>query len=138
MNENETYNSDDAIQAVIEIAEIEHNNNESLACIESSLEDINNHIADIDEYIVITNKEAEKKDEQEAEKADKQDEQKAEKGDNETRAEEEVTLSDIHSEIKAVNDNLTGTNTLLTTALFAQGIIIGVLVMIVFWEKFLK
>ena len=137
MNENEAYNSDDAIQAIIEIAEIEHNNNESLACIESSLEDINNHIADIDEYIVITNKEAEKKDEQEAEKADKQDEQKAEKDDTETR-EEEVTISEIHSEIKAVNDNLTGTNTLLTTALFAQGIIIGVLVMILFWEKFLK
>lgn len=137
MNENETYNTDDAIQAVIEIAEIEHINNESLACIESSLEDINNHIADIDEYIVITNKEAEKKDEQKAEKAEKQDEQKAEKGDTETR-EEEVTISDIHSEIKAVNDNLTGTNTLLTTALFAQGIIIGVLVMILFWEKFLK
>ena len=137
MNQNEMYNSDDAIQAIIEIAEIEHNNNESLACIESSLEDINNHIADIDEYIVITNKEAEKKDEQEAEKADKQDEQKAEKDDTETR-EEEVTISEIHSEIKAVNDNLTGTNTLLTTALFAQGIIIGVLVMILFWEKFLK
>lgn len=132
----EEYTEQDAIQAVQDIAKQGLENEEILNEIESDLTDINEHIINIDEYLVINNKEEEKKDEQEAEKVDEKENQKS--GEGEQEEIQAVTLDDIYNEVAEVNDNLENTNNLLTVGVWTQGIVIGVLLLTIFWRKFFK
>lgn len=134
----EEYTEKEAIQAIEDIAKSEQENNEILNEIESDLTDIDEHITNIDEYLVINNKEEEQKNEQESEKIDGKENQKSGEGEQEQEEVQAVTLDDIYNEVAEVNDNIENTNSLLTVGVWSQGIIIGVLLLTIFWRKFFK
>ena len=126
----------EALSYIQKIQENTLSNGEYLAGIENDLDDINEHIASIDEYIIIANKEV-SEDEQKSEEDIKQEEQKNETS-GRREVQTEITIEDVHSEVVQINTTLKETNDLLTVGIFAQGIIIGVLVFTLFWNRFMR
>lgn len=133
MNEDEL-NEQDAINAIQEIVNIGEENGEQLLSISQQLNDINNHITNIDEYIITKQEQEDKKDEQDTEKITKESTEKNTKADTE-ESEETITTEQIYTEIQLVNDNLEAQINLLSVGIFAQGIIIGVLLLTIFWKR---
>lgn len=135
MNEDEL-NEQDAINAIQEIVNIGEENGEQLLSISQQLNDINNHITNIDEF-VITLQEEKKKNEQETKEITKE-KTETETKNGTTETEETITNTEIYNEIVQVNDNLEIQNSLLTVGIFSQGIIIGVLLLTLFWKRVIR
>ena len=136
---NEEYTEQEAIEAVQDIAKQGLENGEVLNEIESDLTDINEHVANIDEYLVINNKEAEenKEDEQKAEEIIEEKNTKAGESENEEQG-EEISIENVYTEIVQTNQHLENQTQLLTVGIFSQGIIIGVLLLTLLWNRFIK
>ena len=103
--------------------------NNSLNSIDSNVSDINSNI---EEYLIL----------KEPDKIEKIENEKKEETKSETREVEEntseFTIDDVYSEITQTNSILTEQNNILTVGLFSQGILIGVLVLTLFWNRFMK
>lgn len=140
----------DAIQNIKEIAitgaagaRSAAENTKELKTINQQLNDINYHLTNLEDYFIdnyILPEEI-KKNEQTTEKNDKQEEETREEtksGDTETDNNEAVTIETVQQTLEETNIILNNTNNLLTVSVFAQGIIIGVLVLTILWRKYLK
>lgn len=136
--ENQEVSIDDAKQAIINIEENTSENTEILNEIESDLTDLNQHITNIDEYLVINNNEQRK--EQTTKKENEETEQKEEEQitENQSEESEEITLTNIYSEIQTVNENLTLTNNILSGNIIFLGIIVGVVLGKILWDRLRK
>lgn len=134
----------EALKDIKEINIHAKNSEDLLNAIESDLIDLNDHITTIEEFIVITNPDSEEKKEEEKkeneQESKKVNEEKETKGDTGTEEEQEeaITLEDVHTEIKQVNDNLTTTNNLLISDVFSNGVIAGVILFTLFWNRVMK
>lgn len=140
MNEEENQNIsvEEAKQSIINIEENTSENTELLNEIESDLTDLNQHITNIDEYLVINNNEQRK--EQTTKKENEENEQKEEEQitENQSEESEEITLTNIYSEIQTVNENLTLTNNILSGNIIFLGIIVGVVLGKILWDRLRK
>lgn len=134
----------EALKDIQEINIHTKNSEDLLNAIESDLIDLNDHITTIEEFIVINNPDSEEKKEEEKKEDEQEDkkanEEKETKGDTgaEEEQEENITLEDVHEEIKQVNDNLSTTNNLLISDVFSNGVIAGVILFTLFWNRVMK
>ena len=102
---NDNVSLDEAYQAITDIGKAGLEQIDVLNLIESDLTDINEHIANIDEYIItkeIKNEEPEEKSEEE----DSEDIKKEEEISTTKQSTNEVTLDTIHQDIVTLNENV--------------------------------
>lgn len=109
--------------------------------ITSSLDSIDSHVINIDEkldeIIVIQSPEKEeKKDEQKDEKTIE--EKTTKSGEQEEQITEEITISDVYTEIQTTNTLLERQNNILEFGIFSLGIMIGILVLALFWQRVVR
>ena len=107
--------------------------NDNLSNIESNTIDINENV---EELLVISNPDYEEKEEKEEEKEEAKKEISIKSDQQEE--EEEISISDIYTEIQETNSLLNYQNNLITVGVFSQGIIIGVLILTLFWNRFIR
>ena len=134
----QNYSEEDAMRNIQDIAEHGLQNIKELQKIETSLDSMNEHISSLDDYLVIQKKKEEEEKKKIEEK--KEEEQKAESKSGEQTEEktEEKTLDDIYEELSVIDSDIKESNTLQTVGIFSQGIIIGVLLLTIFWVKFFR
>lgn len=130
-----------AIEEITQIAKSGLENVKQLKEINQQLSDINYHVSALDDYIVedlrdpkqIT-KDSENLNEQETKENVEETETKASAGDNQ----EEITITDIHTEIVKVNDNIQLTNSILTGNIVFLGVLAGIIIFKIMWDRFSK
>lgn len=134
---------DETLIAINNMASETSDNKKALSEIKESIDSIESHITNIDEIISLNQENG--IDEQETEKVDKQEkeetgEQKESKSESKSESEEaeEIDLSDIHTEIQQVNENLTLTNQILTGTILFLGVIVGVMLFKIVWDRLKK
>ena len=134
----ENYSTEDALRNIQDISDNSLEQLREIKKVQTSLDSLNEHVSSLDDYLVI-----QKKKEEEQKKEEQKDEEKEEtetkndvrSGEEET---EEITLSEVYTEIQTVNEHLEYQNNLLTISIFSSGIIIGVLLITLFWNRFIK
>lgn len=108
--------------------------------IDENIGDIKSNVEDINDFL----KESEfKEDEQKTEKTDgekKEEDKKEQTREIEQPAEEEssVTLETISAQIETTNSLIQDSNNLATVNIFSQGILIGVILLALFWKRLVK
>ena len=108
--------------------------------IDENIGDIKSDIIDINEYLTIQNSEIVKEEKKEDEKKEEKTEENITKsGDQENQQEEQsITLEDISIQLDNTNHLLDTQNNLLIVNIFSSGIIVGVLLLTLFWTRFFK
>lgn len=109
--------------------------------IDENIGDIKSDLIDINDYLTIQNSEIVKEDKNEDEKKedDKKEENITKSGEQENQQEEQsITLEDISIQLDNTNHLLDTQNNLLIVNIFSSGIIAGVLLLTLFWNRFFK
>lgn len=135
----ENYSTEDALRNIQDISDNSLEQLKEIKKVQTSLDSLNEHVSSLDDYLVIQKKKEEEQ-KKEEEKKDEEKEESETKSDLRTGEEEteEVTLSELYSEVQTVNQHLEYQNNLLTISIFSSGIIIGVLLITLFWNRFIK
>lgn len=126
MNNNETAISDEEAYLILK------NIDENIGDIKSDVIDIRDNIEETE----IANEKEEKKEEEK--KEEKQEISEIKSGEAEAEEESSVTLETLSAQIDDTNSLLQDNNNLQTIGIFTQGIIIGVLLLTLFWSRFVK
>lgn len=142
MPEDETiYTEQDAIKAIVQISDQGKINADTLLKLNTDIQTISEHVASLDDYLVIQKIEKEKQAEQEK----KEDEQETKASDQEqteiknTKAEkEEITLTTIHEDIIKLSETAEMTNNILVGNIVFIGIIAGVILFKTMWDRLTK
>lgn len=105
----------------------------------NQLYQINNTLIEIDNKLYTINELLNEKNEQTTEKTSEE-KKEARKGTDQEEAdtESEITLETIHEDLQANNQILQNQQNLLTVNVFAIGILIGVVLLSMFWDRYLK
>lgn len=111
--------------------------NEQLNSIDSNVSNINDNL----ETLLVIKEPVENKDEQKTETSiaeKKSTETKSGETGETTEETEAVTLTDIYDSVEKVNENITLTNQILTGNILFLGVIVGVLLFKIMWDRFKK
>lgn len=134
-----------AINEISEIAKSGLENVKQLKEINQQLSDINYHISALDDYIVDNTvdteqlkKGSEKTDEQETKETSEETETKDRAGENTEENTEEITITEVHAEVVKVNENLQLTNSILTGNIVFLGVLAGIIIFKIMWDRFSK
>lgn len=130
----------DALQAIQDIAEIGAKNAENIIGLQESLDSIDSHVIDINDYIVTKSSEN-KEDEQSTEEINEEKKEDSISSEEETQpkvSDQQISIEELHAEVAEVNQHLQTIENLGIVSIFAEASIVGVILFYIFWKKVLS
>lgn len=135
----EVMNEATALTDIHNIANNTENINNNIMKLSDTITDLDLHITSLDQYLVIDKIEKEKKEnEQNTKEVIEENTKKDGEADNTSTTETNISLEDVYQEMLITNQHLETQNTLLTVSNFTLGIIVGAILISMFWQRFFK